>query len=492
MCQTTYIAISERPSQSHPRVKDQGTRLNRPPPKPRYAQDDLTLVTTSCSQYQRRAARDCGACWGRDQERRLHSPSSHRDSSDNNILFCSRSDPTSSLSGNSLTTGCVTFPRNSHRPQPSINNSEVWVQCNNLNETQCCSGSRIKMVRTLGKMLFMCVLISCFVYIVGFKKAKLPPGSGNSEDGDTTSSVRLGGPDRVMLEPNIYKPIALEEFERNILDLRTHYDVIRMFLVNKSISDDAITKLIYNEESSDVVDDVSGSHKRDYDYYNDEWDYNDEDRIVMQKALEHYEEIKTGPLGECSQPRPEIVRVRDFTGDAHKMYIPKFTVIHKCRNVTGCCWFDSQECRPLNVQIVWKPFITFDYNMDEETVEKSTDSVEWVLFENHTHCSCQNLNPLPECSLRCPHPFFMSRPHEECVCDCKKNSIHCNKIKYGMEPLKHKEFECVKRNECMQPACAGGRFDMRKGFCEGVENSQLPILHLLEEERHSPRYPGRR
>lgn len=296
----------------------------------------------------------------------------------------------------------------------------------------------------------------------------------------------------MMLEPNIYKPIALEEFERNILDLRTHYDVIRMFLVNKSLSDDAITKLMDKEDSSDVIGDV-GSQKRDYDYYNDEWDYNEEEPAVMQKALEHYEEIKTGPLGECSEPRPEIVRVRDFTGDAHKIYIPKFTVIHKCRNVSGCCWVDSQECRPLNIQIVWKPFITVNYNMDDDTVEKSTDSVEWVLFQNHTHCSCQNYNPLPECSSRCPHPFFMSRPHQECICDCKKNSIHCNKIKYGMEPLKPKEFECVKRNECMQPTCAGGRFDMRKGFCEGVDNRDLPILHLLEEERHSPRgYPGGR
>ncbi|XP_033743611.1 uncharacterized protein LOC117329668 [Pecten maximus] len=474
-------------------VKDQGTRHNRPPQEPRYAKDDLTLVSPPYSKYLCRTNQDgrCGTCWSRDQEKLVQSqyPSHHEDSGDN-ILCYSRSDPTSSLAGYSPTTGCVTtFPYTNNTPQPP---SHAWSHpCNCQSQALCWCGSRIKMFRTLGRMLFLCVLVTCFVYIVGLKKAKLPPDSGNSEDGDRPASVRLGGPDRLLLEPNIYKPIALEEFERNILDLRTHYDVIRMFLVNRSLSDDAITKLIDKEENSDVIDDV-GSQKRDYDYYNDEWDYNDEERVVMQKALDHYEEIKTGPLGECSQPRPEIVRVRDFTGDAHKMYIPKFTVIHKCRNVTGCCWFDSQECRPLNVQIVWKPFITVNYNMDDDTVEKSTDSVEWVLFENHTHCSCQNLNPLPECTARCPHPFFMSRPHQECICDCKKNSIHCNKIKYGMAPLKHREFECVKRNECMQPSCAGGRFDMRKGFCEGVENNDLPILHLLEEERHSPRYPGRR
>ncbi|XP_069130857.1 uncharacterized protein [Argopecten irradians] len=291
MCQTAYIVVAERPLTPQHKVKDQGARQKKPFNGPRYAKDDLTLVSPSYSQHRTLEEGHC-ACRSRDQERRVRSPlpTSHTDRRDN-ILCCSFSGPPSPRAGNSQTSSCVTFPYNNNNIHTLQSSSEVWShQCQN--QTSCCCGSRVKMFRTLGKMLFVCVLISCFVYIVGFKKGKLPPESGNSEDGGTSGNVRLGGPDRVMLEPNIYKPIALEEFERNILDLRTHYDVIRMFLVNKSLSDDAITKLMDKEDSSDVIGDV-GSQKRDYDYYNDEWDYNEEEPAVMQKALEHYEEIKT-------------------------------------------------------------------------------------------------------------------------------------------------------------------------------------------------------
>lgn len=339
--------------------------------------------------------------------------------------------------------------------------------------------SDLKMCRTLRRMLFLCVFVSCFVYIIG----KLP-GSRDTEE-ESSSHIHLGGPDSLVLKSSMYKSVPLKAFETNIQRATSHFDVIRMFLRNQTISNERLTQLINKDDKYTDLD------KRDYDeFVNDDDYYTDDDDTMMQKAWDHFEEMKNGPFGQCSQPRPEVVRVRDITGDAHKMYFPKFTVLHKCRNITGCCWNESQECRPHAIQIVWRAFFVLSFNAEDDNVELLENSVDWVLFENHTRCSCQDLNPLPACTSRCPHPFFMSRPDEECICDCKDNSLECNKIKYGMTPLGTEEFECVKQGECMEPLCVVGQFDKRKGYCPGVEHKDIKILHLLQQEKH--KRPGYR
>jgi len=76
--------------------------------------------------------------------------------------------------------------------------------------------------------------------------------------------------------------------------------------------------------------------------------------IVADEAYEHYLAVKDHPLGRCYEPTPEL---RHIPPEGNKLYFPEYTILHVCRNVSGCCWNPMQECAEKDIEIVSKSFI---------------------------------------------------------------------------------------------------------------------------------------
>lgn len=70
----------------------------------------------------------------------------------------------------------------------------------------------------------------------------------------------------------------------------------------------------------------------------------------------HIEEMANSPLGECKTPQPEIVNVIDEE-NKHRVYFPQCTVVHRCKNVSGCCGAANRECGPIRIEVIEKSFI---------------------------------------------------------------------------------------------------------------------------------------
>lgn len=68
----------------------------------------------------------------------------------------------------------------------------------------------------------------------------------------------------------------------------------------------------------------------------------------------HYLAVKEHPLGSCNDPTPELHHIPP---EGNKLYFPEYTILHVCRNVSGCCWNPSQECGEKDIEIITKPFI---------------------------------------------------------------------------------------------------------------------------------------
>jgi hypothetical protein len=54
-------------------------------------------------------------------------------------------------------------------------------------------------------------------------------------------------------------------------------------------------------------------------------------------AYQHYLEFERSKLADCSEPKPEIVRIEDTYSDSIRYYLPSCTVVHRCSNTTACC-----------------------------------------------------------------------------------------------------------------------------------------------------------
>lgn len=75
----------------------------------------------------------------------------------------------------------------------------------------------------------------------------------------------------------------------------------------------------------------------------------------IEKAYDHWEEMNESQLRECKDPKPEITYVRNVQ-PKNRLYFPGCTVIHRCRNVSGCCGNASMECAPKTIQVITKSF----------------------------------------------------------------------------------------------------------------------------------------
>ena len=76
-------------------------------------------------------------------------------------------------------------------------------------------------------------------------------------------------------------------------------------------------------------------------------------------AFEHHLEMARSPLGSCRYPLPEVEYVRSVETDTFRHYYPRCTVVHRCRNYTGCCP-DGTVCGPKKdngIRIFTKAFL---------------------------------------------------------------------------------------------------------------------------------------
>ena len=55
----------------------------------------------------------------------------------------------------------------------------------------------------------------------------------------------------------------------------------------------------------------------------------------LQAATLHYKEMEE--QARCARPVPVVVRIRDISNAASKVYFPECTIIHHCRADAGCC-----------------------------------------------------------------------------------------------------------------------------------------------------------
>lgn len=74
---------------------------------------------------------------------------------------------------------------------------------------------------------------------------------------------------------------------------------------------------------------------------------------VAEQATQHYEQVLYHPYSSCQDPQPEVIYIPP---EGHIKYIPEYTILHRCRNTTGCCWDKSQTCTVKTLQIVTRTF----------------------------------------------------------------------------------------------------------------------------------------
>lgn len=222
---------------------------------------------------------------------------------------------------------------------------------------------------------------------------------------------------------------------------------------------------IFHKQAREMKEDI------DEDWLAEDYDFDTDIKDVAHEAYLHFKAVQDHPLGKCNDPTAELVHVPP---EGKKNYFPEYTILHVCRNVSGCCWNPAQECAEKQIEIVSKSFIVYEIQHDELHVPEG-DKVEIKFFKNVTRCGCRDLIPLPKCDKDCPHPFTMQRTSPDCVCDCKDDNLHCLEVKYGIRPLNSQNFNCVKSGKCLQPKCDSGEFDMRKGYCPGTDNAKYKL-----------------
>lgn len=208
----------------------------------------------------------------------------------------------------------------------------------------------------------------------------------------------------------------------------------------------------------------------------------------VRKANEHYLHIRT--KARCKVPAARVIRVKDIYPDPSKEYLPRCTVLHRCGDSSGCCDSDAFQCVPSAKQEVALHFYILSVGKHGISY-KTGNSIEQLLFVNHTACHCQPVNDLPRLQQdpdthrpqvgiqlettnndhrskcrECPVPFT-SRVYVDgrCGCDCFDRQRTCLRIKRGRDPLPDVERRCVEANYCHNPDCEYGIFDPETGYC---------------------------
>lgn len=197
----------------------------------------------------------------------------------------------------------------------------------------------------------------------------------------------------------------------------------------------------------------------------------------IRQANLHFLKIRND--ARCRTPGTKVIRVKDYYPDPTKEYLPRCTIIYRCGDDSGCCDNDAFQCVPRFVQEVALPFYTL--HISKQGV-KIGNTIEKLLFINHTQCECQPVNDQPRLEEKvtsdaeikvhhsncreCPVPFYRREyPDGRCTCDCFDRQRPCLRIKRGRDSLAEIERRCVETGYCHIPDCEYGEYDVVTGLC---------------------------
>ncbi|CAL1263012.1 unnamed protein product [Larinioides sclopetarius] len=228
------------------------------------------------------------------------------------------------------------------------------------------------------------------------------------------------------------------------------------------------------------------------------------DRGLSDMKLFNTHFLKVRVDGKCRDPKPQVIRIKDYHPDPSKEYIPRCTILHRCGDFSGCCDTAAFHCVPRAFQEVSLPF----YSTKIGKNGKISGGVEILLFENHTACECQPINDLPRLQeghnnlqdgeedlpskskcRECPVPFT-KRVYIDgrCGCDCFDRQKPCLRIKRGRAPLSEIERRCVLANQCHIPDCEYGLFNTESGYCPRRHDEDQRINRRPNQLHHNHRW----
>nr|XP_022322876.1 uncharacterized protein LOC111124316 [Crassostrea virginica] len=303
-----------------------------------------------------------------------------------------------------------------------------------------------KMVRLIGKLfvifIFMCLLGFIF-------------GRSSSTIVSDSEKIHLG--EEAKLTMHKIQPVKMRVFHQHVKNVSKHHlhdyhDLLRIFFKNPHVSDKEIDLFLQRKTLEDILPDEDYS-KRDYSYLNDESYFMPDPLDLADQATQHYAHVLEHPYSSCHEPKPEVIYIPP---EGHKKYIPEYTILHRCRNTTGCCWDKSQTCTVKNLEIVTRTFFVVNMLSDDTILP---NDAEQLYMENHTSCHCQLLNP---------HRVVISSVQVHSERFEPETLVHAIALVTDCTVLRLNGEYCVKENRCMKPKCQEGEFDMRKGFCPGT------------------------
>ncbi|XP_041356990.1 uncharacterized protein LOC121374119 [Gigantopelta aegis] len=337
--------------------------------------------------------------------------------------------------------------------------------------------TRRNMLRLLGRCVLVVLIVSCGGLIVNLKRPHLEssgkePDLAEILDDPSLQDVRL-------------QPVSVKEFREKIRTTKNYYDFYKIFL-NRDLPNSVIDEIVNARTIKRFLSGIESRQKKDED---EESDYDlafgdEEDEHLdeeLAEALFHIDEMENSPLKECKFAQPEVVHVTDDS-TGNKIYVPDFTVVYRCRNVSGCCGNSSQECGPKKLQVIERAFLVMEIFTQEGgmILPHGKQMVEKRVFINHTECGCRDKPKLPGCDrYQCPFPFTKMRPQHRCLCDCYRaaheRNHYCQGIKDGRTPLDEQALMCIKSGKCLKPECTEGEFNVRDGYCPELAEDRLAL-----------------
>lgn len=99
----------------------------------------------------------------------------------------------------------------------------------------------------------------------------------------------------------------------------------------------------------------------------------------------------------CKEPQMRALRVSDIvsTGLEGKVFVPSMTVLHRCDAGAGCCLNgDRYACGPAETEDVKLTFHV-TYAVATADFKKGTVLFDTIIAQNHTRCSCIEMENLP-------------------------------------------------------------------------------------------------
>ncbi|KAL4230110.1 hypothetical protein ACF0H5_010495 [Mactra antiquata] len=271
-----------------------------------------------------------------------------------------------------------------------------------------------------------------------------------------------------------YRSVRLEEFEEHLEKSKSAAEAFKVFFSDKSLTEEQVNSIMHMKRYYVHVDDNKDNDEHLDDYSDVDIDTVQasdafiDDSDAMGLAFQHHTEMTSHPFSSCQDPQPELVRVDLQFDNPVQYFYPKCTILHRCRNTTGCC-ANGAVCAPRSkdgIELVYKYFMVVEQVPGVDGIQPAPHHAVFKTFINHTACECKPLVINTNCKKDCPIGFVKRRGDDEnCKCMCKHGQRHCKQISRGLLPLEEEGLACIKRDECIVPDCQSGKFDINTGYC---------------------------